>query len=69
MIFPVLEPQDRAYLLSDENKRDSLHVIDDLHFPQFCAGQLQAKAFPRKNCRKRQACSVRLNSTFLRAGR
>lgn len=48
MIFPVLEPQDRAYLLSDENKRDSLHVIDDLHFPQFCADQLQAKAESRE---------------------
>lgn len=48
MIFPVLEPQDRAYLLSDENKRDSLHVIDDLHFPQFCADQLKAKAESRE---------------------
>lgn len=48
MIFPVLEPQDRAYLLSDENKRDSLHVIDDLHFPQFCADQLKVKAESRE---------------------
>ena len=48
MIFPVLESQDRAYLLSDENKHDTTHVIDDLHFPQFCAEQLKVKAESRE---------------------
>lgn len=44
MIFPVLHPDDSAYLLSDENKRDTVDVIDTLHFPEFCVEQLKAMA-------------------------
>lgn len=44
MIFPVLHPHDSAYLLSEENKRDTVDVIDALHFPDFCAEQLKAVA-------------------------
>lgn len=44
MIFPVLHPHDSAYLLSKENKRDTVDVIDALHFPDFCAEQLKATA-------------------------
>lgn len=42
MIFSVLHPDDSAYLLSDENKRDTCDVIDALHFPEFCVEQLKA---------------------------
>ncbi len=45
MIFPVLHPDDSAYLLSDENKRDTVDVIDTLHFPEFCVEQLKATMY------------------------
>lgn len=65
MIFPVLHPDDSAYLLSDENKRDTVDVIDTLHFPEFCVEQLKAMACELDFAQEFAPARKRYSSRFL----